>query len=67
TNSCGSAFSPGCVMVPSNGEFIYNLNTSGYPSHTLNSSIFFRSCAWVEYNSSPGVPVGMEDVVLQSQ
>lgn len=67
TNFCGSATSPGCVMVPYNGEFIYNLNTSGYPRNTVNTSTFFRSCAWVEYNSSPGVPVGMEDVVLQSQ
>ena len=66
TNSGGSASSPGCVMVPSNGEFIYNLNTSGYPGNTVGTPIFFRSCAWVEYNSSPGVPVGMEDAVLQS-
>jgi hypothetical protein len=67
TNSSVSASSPGRLMVPSGGQFIYNLNTAGYPAHTVNSSIFFRSCAWVEYNSSPGVPVGMEDVLLQSQ
>ena len=66
TNSSVSASSPGCLMVPSGGEFIYNLNTTGYPANTLDSQIYFRSCAWVEYNSSPGIPVGMEDVVLQS-
>ena len=43
TNSFGSASSPGCLMVPYGGEFIYNLNTTGYPGNTLNSSIFFRS------------------------
>ncbi len=60
--------SPGGIMVPNcNGEFQYNLNTCGYPAHTLNSNLFFRSCVWVEYNSSPGVPVGMEDVILESQ
>lgn len=59
--------SPGGIMVPNNGEFQYNLCTSGYPTGTLNTDVFFRSCVWVEYNSSPGVPVGMEDVILQSQ
>lgn len=64
-NSNGSG-TPGNVMVPYNGEFQYILDTAGYQSGTVNSSTFFRSCVWVEYNSSPGVPVGMEDVVLQS-
>jgi hypothetical protein len=59
--------SPGGIMVPCNGEFEYNLNTSGYQTGTLNTDVFFRSCVWVEYNSSPGVPVGLEDVILQSQ
>ena len=57
----------GGIMVPCNGEFLYNLNTTGYPSRTVNTSKFFRSCVWVDYNSCPGVPVGMEDVLLQSQ
>ena len=60
--------SPGSIMVPCwNGTFQYNLNTTGYPSKTVNTSKFFRSCVWVDYNSSPGIPVGMEDVLLQSQ
>jgi hypothetical protein len=59
--------SPRSIMVPCNGTFQYNLNTSGYPAKTVNTSTFFRSCVWVDYNSSPGIPVGMEDVLLQSQ
>lgn len=63
-----SAGSPGAIMVPINGtSFQYVLDTSGYPAKTVGTSTFFRACAWVEYNSSPGVPVGMEDVLLQSQ
>jgi hypothetical protein len=58
---------PGCIMVPCNGTFQYTLNTAGYPSGTVNTSTFFRTCVWVDYNSSPGVPVGMEDVLLQSR
>ncbi len=59
---------PGGIMVPNNwGEFQYNLNTTGYQAHTIGSNLFFRSCVWVEYNSSPGVPVGMEDAILESQ
>ena len=65
TNS--AAGTPGCIMVPCNGEFQYTLNTLGFPSRTVNTSTFFRSCVWVDYNTSPGIPVGMEDVVLQSQ
>ena len=57
----------GSIMVPYNGAFLYNLNTAGYPAKTVNTSTFFRSCVWVDYNSSPGIPVGMEDVLLQSQ
>lgn len=63
----GSVGSPGAIMAPVNGTFQYLLDTSGYPSGTVGTSTFFRACAWVEYNSSPGVPVGMEDVLLQSQ
>lgn len=63
----GTGGTPGCIMVPVNGTFEYTLNTAGYPSGTLNTSKFFRACAWVDYNSSPGVPVGMEDVLLQSR
>lgn len=59
--------SSGSIMVPCNGSFQYNLNTVGYPAKTVNTSRFFRSCVWVDYNSSPGVPVGMEDVLLQSR
>jgi hypothetical protein len=59
--------SPGGIMVPFNGEFLYYLNTAGYQPGTIGSNLFFRSCVWVEYNSSPGVPVGMEDVILESQ
>jgi len=59
---------PGSIMVPcANGTFQYNLNTTGYPAGTVNTSKFFRSCVWVDYNSSPGIPVGMEDVLLQSK
>ena len=28
---------------------------------------FFRSCVWVEYNRSPGIPMGMEDVLLENK
>ncbi len=59
--------SPGSIMIPCNGTFQYNLNTAGYPARTINTSKFFRSCVWVDYNSSPGIPVGMEDALLQSQ
>jgi len=59
--------SPGGIMVLNCGEFQYYLNTSGYQAGTANSNLFFRSCVWVEYNSSPGVPVGMEDVILDSK
>jgi hypothetical protein len=54
-------------MVPSNGTFNYILDTRGYDGSTINNSRFFRCCVWVDYNSSPGVPVGMEDVVLESR
>jgi hypothetical protein len=53
-------------MVPCGGSFQYNLNTTGFQAGTMNTTRFFRACAWVEYNSSPGVPVGMEDVILES-
>jgi hypothetical protein len=59
--------SPGGIMVLNCGEFQYYLNTSGFQAHTINSNLFFRSCVWVEYNSSPGVPVGLEDVILESR
>ena len=59
--------SAGGIMVPYGGTFQYVLNTSNYEAQTINNSKFFRSCVWVEYNSSPGVPVGMEDVVLESR
>lgn len=59
--------SAGGIMVPKNGEFQYNLDTSGFQAGTVGTDIFFRSCVWVEYNSSPGVPVGMEDVILESR
>ena len=61
---CGT---PGAIMVPYGNAFQYILDTRGFPSHTVNTSKFFRSCVWVDYNSSPGVPVGMEDVVLESR
>ncbi|MDX1953414.1 MAG: HYR domain-containing protein [Verrucomicrobiota bacterium] len=59
--------SPGGVMVPINSRFKYNLNTAGFPGGSLYTQKFFRSCVWVEYNSSPGVVVGMEDVILESR
>jgi hypothetical protein len=62
--------SPGGIMVLNcnqYGEFRYNLDTTGYQKATLGNQLFFRSCAWVEYNSSPGIPVGMEDVILESR
>jgi hypothetical protein len=64
--SVSGSSTPGRLMVPNSGCFTYTLNTSGFQSGTYNTSRFFRACAWVEYNSSPGVPVGMEDVLLQS-
>ena len=62
-----STGTPGCIMVPGNGNFQYTLNTAGCPAGTVNTSTFFRSCVWVDYNTSPGVPIGMEDVLLQSR
>jgi len=59
--------SPGAIMVPNGGAFRYVLDTHGYESKTVNNSKFFRSCVWVDYNTSPGIPVGMEDVVLESK
>ena len=59
--------SPGSIMVLNNGEFQYNLDTTGFQAGTTGTDLFFRSCVWVEYNSSPGVPVGMEDVILESK
>jgi hypothetical protein len=58
---------PGSIMVPLGGQFHYNLDTRGYEAGTANSNRFLRSCVWVEYNSSPGIPVGMEDVILESR
>jgi hypothetical protein len=58
--------SAGGLMVPVNGTFQYNLVTKGFEAGTINNSKFFRSCVWVEYNTSPGIPVGMEDVLLES-
>ena len=64
--------SPGGIMVPVPGcrsasYFEYNLDTTGFEAGTVNNNKFFRSCVWVEYNTSPGIPVGMEDVLLESQ
>lgn len=59
--------SPGGIMVLSGGKFRFNLDTTGYEGGTMNDNRFFRSCVWVDYNSSPGVPVGLEDVVLESR
>lgn len=69
--------SPGGIMVLNcnqynqynqYSEFRYNLDTTGYQKGMSNNNqLFFRSCVWVEYNSSPGVPVGMEDVILKSR
>jgi len=59
--------SPGCLLVPINGTYQYCLDTTGYQAGTINTTRFFRSCVWVEYNSSPCIPVGMEDVILESQ
>jgi hypothetical protein len=64
SSCCGT---PGGIMVPSGGSFQYILDTHNYETQTINNNKFFRSCVWVEYNSSPGTPVGMEDVVLESK
>jgi hypothetical protein len=61
---CGT---PGSVMVPWGNAFQYILDTHGFEANTASNSKFFRCCVWVDYNSSPGVPVGMEDVVLESR
>lgn len=58
---------PGGIMVPRGSSFQYVLDTRGYEARTVNNSKFFRACVWVDYNTSPGVPVGMEDVVLESK
>ncbi len=58
--------SPGGIMVLNCGKFGFNLDTTGFETGTMNNNKFFRSCVWVDYNSSPGVPVGMEDVILDS-
>jgi hypothetical protein len=58
---------PGGIMVPYCGKFQYYLDTKAYETGTVNNDRFFRSCVWVEYNSSPGVPVGLEDVILESK
>ena len=59
--------SAGGLMALSCGEFQYSLDTKTFENGTVNNNRFFRSCVWVEYNSSPGVPVGMEDVILESR
>lgn len=59
--------SSGNVMAPICGTFQYNLDTKGYEAGTVNNKKFFRSCVWVDYNATPGVPVGMEDVILESK
>jgi len=58
---------PGGIMVPRGSSFQYVLDTRGYEARTVNNSKFFRSCVWIDYNTSPGVPVGMEDVVSESK
>ena len=52
--------SPGGIMVLNCGEFQYYLDTSGFQAGTINSNLFFRSCVWVEYNSSPGGNTGLK-------
>ena len=59
--------SPGGIMVLNCGKFQYYLDTRNYEAGTVYNNRFFRSCVWVDYNSSPGVPVGMEDVILESK
>jgi hypothetical protein len=59
--------SPGGIMVPTCGVFEYDLDTRNYEAGTLGNAGFFRSCVWVDYNSSPGIPVAMEDVLLESK
>jgi hypothetical protein len=59
--------SAGGLMIPDCGRFKYCLDTTGYSPSTVENTVFYRSTVWVEYNSSPGVPVGMEDVILESR
>ena len=60
--------SAGGIMVPTGGSFQYILNTRNYEGQTLASNgKFFRSCVGLNTTSSPGVPVGLEDVVLESK
>ena len=50
-------------MVPYGSCFLdYTLDTRTCEVETANNSKFFRCCVWVDYNTSSGVPVGMEDV-----
>ncbi|HWD91569.1 MAG TPA: HYR domain-containing protein [Verrucomicrobiae bacterium] len=58
---------PGGIMTPAGSQFQYVLDTKNYEADTINNSKFFRACVWVDYNSSPGIPVGMEDVILESK
>jgi hypothetical protein len=67
TESYSGVGTPGGIMVPIGPRFQYVLDTQGYEANTINNSRFFRSCVWVDYNTSPGIPVGMEDVILESR
>ena len=70
TQSYSGSGTPGRIMVPcgyGNSSFQYVLDTHSCEPSTINNSKFFRCCVWVDYNSSPGVPIGMEDVVLESR
>jgi hypothetical protein len=61
------AGSAGGLLVLTDGQFHYNLDTSGYPAGTVNSPMFFRSHITVEYNTAPGTVVGEEDALLESK
>ena len=64
----------GSLLVLIDDHFQYNLNTTGYLADTDNDGkggsadmYFFQSCVKVEYISSPGVVVGLENAIMESR
>jgi hypothetical protein len=58
---------PGGLMVYADGQFQYNLKTSGYESGTVNNQRYFQSTVTVSYNSNPTILIGRNSVTLESK
>ena len=58
---------PAGTMERQSGHFQFNLKTQGYDAGTINNTKFFRSVVLADYNSAPGVNVGIEDAILESR